>query len=199
MMLWLLGISFTCAYRLDSLMMDCSNPNARMIVGPILIFLVPLVIGVFSPHIWFIWVLSMCVVRPAFNASARRARSATSRRRAAIDCLSNFPCESKQRWRSRGWLVLLRARHQRYLARQEQRSRSWRCRRKLKHLYGITWAATNDPLDVAGVECLVGAKRTEDIAEACEEGYSHQEFARAVISVVGIVEEGLFRDIVSFL
>ena len=33
----------------------------------------------------------------------------------------------------------------------------------------------------------------------CEEGISNAEFARAVVSIVGITEEGLFRNIVMYL
>ncbi len=50
-----------------------------------------------------------------------------------------------------------------------------------------------DPL-----ETMKGSRRVEDVG-ICEEGRSDREFARLVVSVVGIQEEGLFRGIAMYL
>ena len=50
-----------------------------------------------------------------------------------------------------------------------------------------------DPLRTA---CSKGGVTDVDI---CEEGRSNREFARVVVSVVDIQEEGLFRGIVMYL
>lgn len=83
---------------------------------------------------------------------------------------------------------MLQSRHQTHLAEQQQqdsqKSRAWRCRWKTRYPRRITRVKIYDPL--------------ADI-EQCEEGKSNQEFARAVVSVIDIMEEGVFRDIVSYL
>lgn len=56
----------------------------------------------------------------------------------------------------------------------------------------------DDPLAIAGGEPSAGTRGVTDI-ELCEEGKSKQEFARAVVSVVDIMEDGLFREILLFL
>lgn len=56
----------------------------------------------------------------------------------------------------------------------------------------------DDPLATAGVEPAALTLGVTDI-ELCEKGYCDQEFARAVVSVVDIVEEGLFRHIILYL
>lgn len=55
-----------------------------------------------------------------------------------------------------------------------------------------------DPLAIAGGGSSGGTQGSADI-EKCEEGDLNQEFARAVVSVVDIMEEGLFRKIVLYV
>lgn len=139
--------------------------------------------------------------------------AALRRRDEAISYLSQLPPEAKQRWLHRGWFVMLRVRHQIYLAQQHsvsQMSRVWLCRRNARDPRGITLAKMDDPLVTAGGERSAGTQGVIGI-ELCEEGNSNQEtarliegnpnseFARAVVSVIGIIEEGLFRHIVLYL
>lgn len=112
--------------------------------------------------------------------------------------LSNFPSGRERRWNRRGWLVMLRARHNIFLAQPQQDSQSWLCKRKLRDLCGITRVTVCDPLATAGDEPAVGTQGTTDI-ELCEQGTHDQEFHQAVVSVVGIMEEGLFRRITLYL
>lgn len=154
-------------------------------------------------------------IQPSFrimyaDIPARRAeKAACERLRAAIAYLYRFSLESKFRWAHRGWIVMLRARHQVFLAQQQQQApkkpRVWLCLRKAKDLCGITRATMENPLSTAAGEPSTGSRDADidgdiDIyVEQCEEGRSDLEFERAVVSVVGIAEEGLFRHVILYL
>ena len=100
---------------------------------------------------------------------------------------------------------MLRARHQLYLAHQrrlpQKRWSAWLWRQKLQGTRGVQRAKTADPLAISGESLLQDARLMMNVdLGLCEEGLSSsQGFARAVVSVVGINEEELFREIVSFL
>lgn len=57
----------------------------------------------------------------------------------------------------------------------------------------------DDPIATAGGESSSAATPGVTDSELCEEGSSNWEFARAVVSVVGIVEEGIFRHIILYM
>lgn len=93
---------------------------------------------------------------------------------------------------------MMRARHQAFLTQQQQGSNKWRLSRwKAKGGRGSTRKKVDGPLAIPGEPsaCTQGAADLE----LCEEGNSAEEFARAVVLVVDIMEEGLFREIVFFL
>lgn len=94
---------------------------------------------------------------------------------------------------------MLQNRYEIYLTKQQeglQTPRSWRCRRKTRDPRGIARA---NLAVVAGESSSAGAQGVADYIERFEEGYSNQELAKAVASVVDIKEEGLFRKIVLYL
>ena len=147
----------------------------------------------------------LCFVLGRLCTAIQAASTASRRRGAARAFLSQFSINSNQRWRGRGWLVLLRARHQIYLAHQQRlpqkRWRAWLWRQKLQGTHGDQRTKTADPLAIASESLLLDARLMMDVdIGLCEEGLSSsQGFAQAVVSVVGINEEDLFREIVSFL
>lgn len=92
---------------------------------------------------------------------------------------------------------MVRARHQTFLAQQQQNQSPFGLLRwKSKHL--VCGTTIGDPLATAGCKPSVGTGEVASV-EPCEENNTNQEFAQVVVSVVGVSEEGVFRDIVSYL
>ncbi|CAM9662701.1 unnamed protein product [Ectocarpus sp. 6 AP-2014] len=104
----------------------------------------------------------------------------------AVDRLRRFP--SQKSWQARGWLIMMRGRHRRSLA----RSKGWRARLRKLERYdeaNIIKYAMRD---------FMGGQTPPEI-ELLEAGRLKMNFVRAVIAVVEIEEEGLFRHIISYL
>lgn len=94
-------------------------------------------------------------------------------------------------WSERGWLILLRRRHERSLARPEGRLAKFRQRifrgpRKLAYT-GTTSGGRNTSSSVVEVDLEEGG---------CSSDWG---LVRTVVTVVEIQEEGLFRHIVTYL
>ncbi|CAN0505041.1 unnamed protein product [Ectocarpus sp. 12 AP-2014] len=130
-------------------------------------------------------VILLCwyLCRSCIDLCRQPARRRTQR---AVDRLRRFP--DHKRWRARGWLIMLRARHQRLLA----RSKGWPIRlRKLEryNMPNIAKYATRN---------FMGDQSSPEL-ELLEAGRSRMSFVRAVMAVVEINEEGLFHHIIKFL
>ncbi|CAN0524153.1 unnamed protein product, partial [Ectocarpus sp. 8 AP-2014] len=111
------------------------------------------------------------------------ARRRTQR---AVNRLRTFP--DHRRWHARGWLIMLRARHQRSLA----RSRGWPVRLRKLECYNKANIAKY------AMRNFMGDQSSPDL-ELLEGGRSRMNFVRAVTTVVETNEEGLFRHIIKFL
>ena len=95
---------------------------------------------------------------------------------------------------------MLRTRHHAFVVQQRQDSLCWLCRRKAEALCGISWLTMDAPLATAGGQpSSVGAGEVTGSVDLCEEGNSNQAFAQIVVWVVCITEEGLFRNVMSYL
>lgn len=170
------GVRDTCMFRRRG----SSNARSSHPLTPFLPLALPLRVSV------------LCAVR-----RAKRARlDAHLRREETLQRLRTCPRESK--WRERGWLVILRARHQAFLIQQQPpggsrpRVRLRVCRRPGR-CPRVRFRLMGDPL-----ETKRGSRGMADV-DACEEGRSDREFQRIVVSVVDMREEGLFRGIVMYL
>ncbi|CAM9640663.1 unnamed protein product, partial [Ectocarpus sp. 8 AP-2014] len=98
-------------------------------------------------------------------------------RRRAMERLLSFP--GQRRWYAGGWLIMIRTRHQRSLA----RPKGWSIRLRKLERFNEANIVHNIPPEI----------------ELLEAGRSRMNFVRAVMAVVEINEEGLFRHIISFL
>ncbi|CAN0193430.1 unnamed protein product [Ectocarpus sp. 6 AP-2014] len=205
LVVWVQGLAFssTCFNRSrfyrGGLCMQGHNPISRVIFVPFLVLVVVPAFGIFTAPVMICWLLCrVCFLlgRVDCHFPAGWLMRPPQRRRH----LSNFPSGRERRWKRRGWLVMLRARHQIFLAQLQQNdSQPWLCKRKLRDLCGITRVMTaDDPLATAGSEPSVGAPGIADI-ELYEQGTYDQEFAQAVVSVAGVMEEGIFRGITLYL
>ncbi|CAM9676117.1 unnamed protein product [Ectocarpus sp. 12 AP-2014] len=125
-------------------------------------------------------VILLCwyLCRFCINLCRQPARRGTQR---AVDHLRRFP--DHRRWRARGWLIMMRARHQRSLG----RSKGWPVEQYNKA--NITKYAMRN---------YMGDQSSPEL-ELLEAGRSRMNFVQAVMAVVETNEEGLFRHIISFL
>ncbi|CAM9730103.1 unnamed protein product [Ectocarpus sp. 6 AP-2014] len=98
-------------------------------------------------------------------------------RERAVERLRRFP--GQRRWHAGGWLIMIRTRHQRSLA----RPKGWPIRLRKLERYNEANIVHKIPPEL----------------ELLEAGRSRMNFVRAVTAVVEINEEGLFRHIISFL
>ncbi|CAM9627792.1 unnamed protein product, partial [Ectocarpus sp. 4 AP-2014] len=104
----------------------------------------------------------------------------------AVDRLRRFP--GQKSWQARGWLIMMRARHKKSLA----RSKGWWARLRKLERYdeaNIIKYAMRD---------FMGGQTPPEI-ELLEAGRLKMNFVRAVMAVVEIEEDGLFRLIISYL
>ncbi|CAM9730071.1 unnamed protein product [Ectocarpus sp. 6 AP-2014] len=111
---------------------------------------------------------------------------ATRRTQRAVDRLRRFP--DHRWWHARGWLIMLRARHQRSLA----RSRGWPVRSRKLERYNKA------NIEKYALKSFMGDQSPPEL-ERLEAGRSRMNFVRTVMAVVETNEEGLFRHIISFL
>ena len=125
-----------------------------------------------------------------------------------------------RRWQERGWLILMRARHKRFLARSTgwMNRLGWRrgwtvwsigCRRR--HGLSAVLADSSEASDLLeGTEDTTGRgtgsgldargeNNFDEQLQLLEAGSACSSFAWAVMTVVEIEEEGLFRNIVAYL
>ncbi|CAM9438871.1 unnamed protein product [Ectocarpus sp. 8 AP-2014] len=119
------------------------------------------------PGVIFICWHLFCLPR---NIARRRTQRAVNR-------LRRFP--GQRRWHAGGWLVMMRSRHQRSLA----RSKGWPVRFWKLERYNKANIVNKIPPEL----------------ELLEAGRSRMNFVLAVMAVVETNEEGLFRHIISFL
>ena len=88
---------------------------------------------------------------------------------------------------------MLHARHQAFLAQQQQLPQktwnAWLRRQHPEGTRGIKRVKMDDPLTIAGGGLSARKPGDVDIG-LCEEGNSNQKFARVVVLVVDITEEG---------
>lgn len=100
-------------------------------------------------------------------------------------------------WQARGWLIMMRARHQGCLARPEGRLARFRqcvqSPQKLK--YSSETLISNSMTASDGV--LLGNLSTSEVE--LEAGSSNGNLVQAVLMVVEIEEEGLFRHVITYL
>ncbi|CAM9349526.1 unnamed protein product [Ectocarpus fasciculatus] len=115
-----------------------------------------------------------------------RRQPARRRRQRAVERLRRFP--DHRSWRARGWLIMMRARHQRSLA----RSKSWPVRLRKLERYNEVNIVKYAMRDFMG-------DQTPPEIELLEAGRTKMNFVRSVMAVVEINEEGLFRHIIKFL
>ncbi|CAN0414747.1 unnamed protein product [Ectocarpus sp. 12 AP-2014] len=110
--------------------------------------------------------------------------AARRRTQLAVDRLGRFP--GQKSWQAWGWLIMMRARRQRSSA----RTKGWRARLRKLDYYdeaNIMKYAMRD---------FMGGQTPPELLEA---GKLKMNFARAVMAVVEINEEGLFRHIITYL
>ncbi|CAN0133592.1 unnamed protein product [Ectocarpus fasciculatus] len=149
---------------------DVRNPAARALLGctqwclemVICTFLGPLNLVILL--CWFFYHYFVVVPRRA-------------ERERAVELLLIF--SDDRRWRARGWLIMMRARHQRSLARSKSRP----VRLQELERYSEANIITIIPPEI----------------ELLEGGLFNITFVRAVMAVVETHEEGLFRHIIKFL
>ncbi|CAM9439358.1 unnamed protein product [Ectocarpus fasciculatus] len=104
----------------------------------------------------------------------------------AVDRLRRFPGQTT--WQARGWLIMMRARHQRSLA----RSTDWRAR-----LWKLERFEETSIIKYAMKDVMTG--QTPPEIELLEAGRLRMNFVRTVMAVVEIKEPGLFRHIITYL
>ncbi|CAM9991916.1 unnamed protein product [Ectocarpus fasciculatus] len=104
----------------------------------------------------------------------------------AVDRLRRFPGQNT--WQARGWLIMMRARHQRSLA----RCTGWRAR-----FWKLERYDEASIIKYAMKDVMTG--QTSPEIELLEAGRLKMNFVRTVMAVVEIEEEGLFRHIITYL
>eukprot|EP00903_Cladosiphon_okamuranus_P020545 g18858.t1 len=143
-------------------------------------------------------------------AVGKQIFQSTTRRRSALRLARlrrRFPISGK--WPDRGWLVMLRARDRRALAKSPRRRvplalccrHFRRARPTLRSTVVVSDAASRSTAVVSNAAVAREGDEAleEGDVERCEDGGSGLEFTRTVVRVVEIEEEGLFRNIVSYL
>ncbi|CAN0533765.1 unnamed protein product [Ectocarpus sp. 8 AP-2014] len=133
---------------------------------------------------WYLWrylrhLWSFCIDLP--RQAARR------KTQLAVDRLRRFP--GQKTWQARGWLIMMRARHQ---GSSSARSKGSRARLRKLERYDEASIITYAMRD------FMGGQTPPDI-ELLEAGKLKMNFVRTVIAVGEIKEEGLFRHIISYL
>ncbi|CAN0342003.1 unnamed protein product [Ectocarpus fasciculatus] len=132
---------------------------------------------------WYLWRYLRHLCRFCIDLPGQAARRKT---KLAVDRLRRFPDQKK--WKARGWLIMMRARRQW----SSTRSKGWPARlRKLER-----YDETNIIKDAMRV--FQGGQTPPEI-EQLEAGRLKMNFVRAVMAVVEINEEGLFRHIITYL
>ncbi|CAN0531547.1 unnamed protein product, partial [Ectocarpus sp. 8 AP-2014] len=129
---------------------------------------------------WYLWryPCRFCIDLP--RQAARR------RTQLAVDRLRRFP--GQKSWQARGWLIMMRARHER----SSERSKGWRARLRKLERYDEANTIKYAMRD------LMGGQAPPEI-ELLEAGRLKMNFVRTVIAAVEIKEEGLFRHIITYL
>eukprot|EP00752_Nemacystus_decipiens_P018626 g16700.t1 len=102
-----------------------------------------------------------------------------------IDVRRHVAISTRGKWTDRGWIVMLRARHRKPL---QKSSQGWGLWTKFTTRKGGTVMNVQDALE----------RSTADV-ELGEQGRSGWNFRRAVEKVVDMEEEGLFRNIITYL
>ncbi|CAN0066974.1 unnamed protein product [Ectocarpus fasciculatus] len=132
---------------------------------------------------WCLWMclrLLCCFCVDLLQQAARR------KTQLAVDRLRRFP--GKKTWQARGWLIMMRARHRRSLA----RSTDWRAR-----LWKLERYDETSIIKDAMKDAMTG--QTSPEIELLEAGRLRMNFVRTVLAVIEIEEEGLFRHITTYL
>ncbi|CAN0287569.1 unnamed protein product, partial [Ectocarpus fasciculatus] len=132
---------------------------------------------------WCLWMCLRYLCRFCVDLPRQAARRKTQ---LAVDRLRRFP--GKKTWQARGWLIMMRARHQRSLA----RSTGWRAR-----LWKLERYDEASIIKYAMKDVMTG--QTSPEIELLEAGRLKMNFVRTVMAVAEIEEEGLFRHIITYL
>ncbi|CAN0095224.1 unnamed protein product [Ectocarpus sp. 4 AP-2014] len=132
---------------------------------------------------WYLWRLLQCLCLFCWCLPRQAARRKTQ---LAVDRLGRFP--GQRSWQARGWLIMMRARRQRSLARSKGRQARLR---KLEH-----YDETN--IMKYAMRDVMGGQIPPEI-QLLEAGMLKKNLVLTVIEVVGINEEGLFRHIITYL
>ncbi|CAN0097783.1 unnamed protein product [Ectocarpus fasciculatus] len=131
----------------------------------------------------FLWRFLSHLCRFCVDLPRQAARRKTQ---LAVDRLRRFPGQTT--WQARGWLIMMRARHQRSLA----RSTGWRAR-----LWKLERYDEASIIKYAMKDVMTG--QTSPEIELLEAGRLKMNFVRTVMAVVEIEEPGLFRHIITYL
>lgn len=133
--------------------------------------------------------------RKARAERAERAERVANATRAANRMMSGSPDHGL--WQRRGWLIMMRMRHRRSLARPE----GWlaRFRPRIGRPRKVQYARATLASKTANMshENVLGDLNTSGVE--LEAGKSNWNFVRAVVMMVEMGEEGLFRHVITYL
>eukprot|EP00903_Cladosiphon_okamuranus_P019194 g17653.t1 len=156
--------------------------------------LVKMLAGFAAAIVWPVLLLSVVVCRNPWRIRGYIARRLGRRSQgdSSIDVRQHVKISTQGKWGDRGWIVMLRTRHRKSLLRS---STGW----GLGYKFGKRKGSTTARLPaVASVREARGHSASD--VELAEMGRSvGWDFRRAVVTVVQIEEEGLFRNIVTYL
>ncbi|CAN0092907.1 unnamed protein product [Ectocarpus fasciculatus] len=141
-----------------------------------------------------VWPITLVIGLCGQSSQSETRRSRPAARRSAGSRVRSSP-PVPNTWREGGWLVMMRARHQRSLARPKGYMAKLRQLREGRRKYSVEF-----PTATSGGPVRAGNQDDSDI-ELAEEGLSASRtgFRRVVVTVVAIEEEGLFRHIITYL